>query len=434
MKTLAPTLLLTGLALLQPIHASAFSTTGATWGGSGTTLSLNSTSFPSGNAFTTHAIGAATDWNAVTGSGFAFAVNSSNCGRSISPFSDNCVMFVNSSDLNGALGVTSRVSFAGNMIDADIRFARDFSWVAGLNVGQFSFGNPFSFRGVARHEFGHVLGLCHEDRRDNVVLMNSRYTAGSILPANPHWDDRNGARSLYAVGGTERDLIAYMWKKTSNDVPGCRSSGTVASPVRNVTNRAEPGGPVVMEFSIENAGNISVPAFEVDFLLSTDTTITPADALIGRISGASAPPHSRGTFQRTLTLPSGTPLGSYSLGICLDSSNSVTEGREFNNCRLAPGTLDVLANVPPPPPPPARLRVIRFGSGSGSVTSAPSGINCGSDCSQTYANGTVVQLNETANPGSVAGVFVGGDPDCYDGEVTMDRDKTCRVFFDDAFL
>ncbi|MCW8965455.1 MAG: hypothetical protein OQK82_02025 [Candidatus Pacearchaeota archaeon] len=37
-------------------------------------------------------------------------------------------------------------------------------------------------------------------------------------------------------------------------------------------------------------------------------------------------------------------------------------------------------------------------SGSGAITSSPSGINCGSDCSQTYNNGTSVTLY--ANPSS----------------------------------
>ncbi len=39
-------------------------------------------------------------------------------------------------------------------------------------------------------------------------------------------------------------------------------------------------------------------------------------------------------------------------------------------------------------------------SGSGSVSSAPSGITCGSDCSETYANGTSVTLTATPASGS----------------------------------
>ena len=57
------------------------------------------------------------------------------------------------------------------------------------------------------------------------------------------------------------------------------------------------------------------------------------------------------------------------------------------------------------------LTVTKSGAGSGTVTSSPAGINCGTDCSETYASGTVVTLRARANAGSY---FVGwsGDGDC----------------------
>jgi hypothetical protein len=50
------------------------------------------------------------------------------------------------------------------------------------------------------------------------------------------------------------------------------------------------------------------------------------------------------------------------------------------------------------------LSVNRAGNGSGTVTSSPAGINCGSACSATYPSGTAVTL--TATPGFLS-VFVG---------------------------
>lgn len=46
------------------------------------------------------------------------------------------------------------------------------------------------------------------------------------------------------------------------------------------------------------------------------------------------------------------------------------------------------------------LNVTRSGTGSGSVASSPSGIQCGSDCSQPYADGTTVTLTPTTAIGS----------------------------------
>src|SRR5690349_95480 len=52
------------------------------------------------------------------------------------------------------------------------------------------------------------------------------------------------------------------------------------------------------------------------------------------------------------------------------------------------------------PPPTSTLTVDLAGTGSGSVTSSPSGISCGTQCSATYDNGTQVTLSATPVAGS----------------------------------
>jgi hypothetical protein len=46
------------------------------------------------------------------------------------------------------------------------------------------------------------------------------------------------------------------------------------------------------------------------------------------------------------------------------------------------------------------LTVTKSGTGSGTVSSAPGGINCGSDCSEAFLSGTVVTLTATPSAGS----------------------------------
>lgn len=58
------------------------------------------------------------------------------------------------------------------------------------------------------------------------------------------------------------------------------------------------------------------------------------------------------------------------------------------------------------------LTVNRTGTGTGSVTSTPIGINCGSDCSESYASGTSVTLVATAASGST---FAGWTGTCTSG-------------------
>jgi len=53
------------------------------------------------------------------------------------------------------------------------------------------------------------------------------------------------------------------------------------------------------------------------------------------------------------------------------------------------------------PSPSFLLTVALAGSGSGSVSSSPTGISCGADCSESYTSGTVVTLTASANAGSV---------------------------------
>jgi hypothetical protein len=78
------------------------------------------------------------------------------------------------------------------------------------------------------------------------------------------------------------------------------------------------------------------------------------------------------------------------------------------------------------------LNVTQSGTGNGTVTSTPSGINCingGNDCSELFDYLTPVTLTAAPQPGSY---FTGwsGDSDCIDGQVTMDTNKSCIATFE----
>jgi roadblock/LC7 domain-containing protein len=78
------------------------------------------------------------------------------------------------------------------------------------------------------------------------------------------------------------------------------------------------------------------------------------------------------------------------------------------------------------------LNVTKFSraGGSGTVTSTPGGISCGSDCSETFAYGTVVAL--TATPDAGSSVVSWGGCSSWSGErcnVLVDRARQVRVTF-----
>jgi uncharacterized repeat protein (TIGR02543 family) len=75
------------------------------------------------------------------------------------------------------------------------------------------------------------------------------------------------------------------------------------------------------------------------------------------------------------------------------------------------------------------LTVATAGTGSGTVTSSPAGINCGADCSEVYAYNTAVTLTPAAATGST---FTGWSGDCTGTGscvVTMDQARSVTATF-----
>jgi hypothetical protein len=80
---------------------------------------------------------------------------------------------------------------------------------------------------------------------------------------------------------------------------------------------------------------------------------------------------------------------------------------------------------------PVNLSVIRSGGGNGSVTSVPSGIVCGTDCSEYYDSGTTVTLTASAAANSILAGW--GGCDTVSGTtctVTMNAARTVTAIFE----
>jgi hypothetical protein len=78
------------------------------------------------------------------------------------------------------------------------------------------------------------------------------------------------------------------------------------------------------------------------------------------------------------------------------------------------------------------LTVQLAGDGSGTVTSSPSGIDCGSDCSEPYDTATLVTVTASSSPPVVFVGWTGGGCSGTDPcTVTMDASKTVTAEFDD---
>jgi hypothetical protein len=75
------------------------------------------------------------------------------------------------------------------------------------------------------------------------------------------------------------------------------------------------------------------------------------------------------------------------------------------------------------------LTVTAEGDGTGVVTSQPAGVDCGTNCEEAYASGTVVTLNQTANAGSVFTGWSGACTGTGPCAVTMDQPRAVTATF-----
>jgi hypothetical protein len=85
----------------------------------------------------------------------------------------------------------------------------------------------------------------------------------------------------------------------------------------------------------------------------------------------------------------------------------------------------------PPQPPQSSytLTVTKSGTGSGTITSNPSGINCGTDCTETYTSTTNVILTATPTTGSVFAGWSGACTGTGTCTITMNSNKTVTATF-----
>jgi uncharacterized repeat protein (TIGR02543 family) len=81
------------------------------------------------------------------------------------------------------------------------------------------------------------------------------------------------------------------------------------------------------------------------------------------------------------------------------------------------------------PLPTHTLTVAKNGTGSGTVTSSPAGINCGATCSQAYTQGTVVTLTPTAATGSTFAGWSGACSGTGACTVTMSEARSVTATF-----
>src|SRR2546426_486246 len=208
-------------------------------------------------------------------------------------------------------------------------------------------------------------------------------TTGSSTPVTVTgtgvvWTSSNGAVATIDAGGRATGLGAGTATIAATD-----GSGVSASTTLTVTDRVTLS---VVRTGI-GTGSVSGPGISC----GTDCS----------------EPYDRGT---SVTLTAAPASGSAFTGWSgCDTVSGTTCTVTMSGARVVTATFDLQRFT---------LTVNKAGLGSGTVTSSPPGINCGTDCSEPYPSGTVVTL--TATP-ALLNVFTG-----WDGCDAV-SDTTCTV-------
>ncbi len=276
-------------------------------------------------------------------------------------------------------------------------------------------------------------------------------TNGNFVVASPYWDN-----------GAEVDAGAATWVNSTAAITGPVSAANslVGGDSYDLVGAdgvdALPNGGYVVRshyWSDFAAGKAEVGAVTWASSTGIQGVVSAANSLVGGSDGdwvgiealtilsnsdyfVYSPGWNNGTtsdagavsWGRGVSGVSGAISGSNSvLGASASQGNTMNFQPANNNTRLVVGRdVDNIVTIVELVP---RLVVYRTGTGTGTVSSDPAGIDCGNDCSELFSENTIVTLVATPGPDSTFSGWSGGCSGMGDCIVTMDAARTVTANF-----
>lgn len=160
---------------------------------------------------------------------------------------------------------------------------------------------------------------------------------------------------------------------------------------------------------------------------SSDTSIIEENPKLEALADNGGPTQTRALMADSPAIDAGDPNG------CKDAEGNILTSDQRGEVRSFDGDLDgeVVCDIG------AyeyviyqQLTVNKDGSGDGSITSSPAGIDCGEDCSADLPQGSVVTLTAEADEGSSFTGWSGACSGMGDCQVIVDADKTITATFE----
>ena len=206
-------------------------------------------------------------------------------------------------------------------------------------------GSARPFRTTAMHEFGHAMGLSHENGEYNIMGQDwdHIHCNGSTAVAYPGEDAIGAAMSVYGkVAGTWEDLGVVHWRRTGasgaySTHARTRVLSTGGSELSSFTAGGEPvyevnkGQTVRLELTYENMGK-STKSAKIGYYVSTNDYISSSDTFLAEGSINQGVGNVVTTSNTYLKIPSNLQSGTtYWLGAFIDYDNQVSEKFGSNN-------------------------------------------------------------------------------------------------------
>jgi hypothetical protein len=232
------------------------------------------------------------------------------------------------------------------------------------------------------------------------ISSNGRYVVFYSYANNLVADDTNGVADIFL-----KDTVTDITTRVSTD-----SSGAESTNHSQISSVSDDGRYVVFDSFASN-------------LVTGDTNNTPdiflKDTITGstiRLSTNSIGIQGNNLSEQPVISGDGNFIAFKSSGsnLVAGDSGGFVDMFQVVNQHIIPANHD--------------LTFILAGSGSGTVTSNPAGINCGTTCNNVFPAGTSVTLTATADTGSVFASW-SGDADCVDGVITMSITISCTATF-----
>jgi hypothetical protein len=214
------------------------------------------------------------------------------------------------------------------------------------------------------------------------------------------------------ISGSLYKCVDNAWEETASYTPY-----TYPHPLRGETGDVT--APTLVSATINAAGTSLYLVFTEPVTVNTNT------GFVLTATGSPTLTYASGTGTATLIYTIGAAVQQSESGITLAYTTGANyiEDAAGNDLGSFTGTA-VVNNSTQNTPPTVELTVTKTGSGC-TVTSAPSGVNCGSTCTLSVDSGTVVTLSGWSENGWNA-ITYGGDC-AANGTVTMSEARTCTA-------